>query len=380
MRVVRVSALLALLVGATATLRAGDTDLDVVYDVVGLPVETALKLLEEGGFEPVFAGTAEGEVGTVASQEPGGLAHRRTDPKVRYWVGEGVGTKEDLQLRPLRRRIAARGWRFRVGWSKAMDVPRRRLARAVPPEGLADSMVRQNALADQRLRELGDRHLEPLPGAEPDASAFDWRAKGLVTPVRSQGNCGSCSAFATMATFESCWWIRNGAPIDGSEQHLVNCKPIDCEHGAWWSFDLLERTGVPLEDLVPYEARPRPCHEEQPTMYRAAVWGYVVARDDGRILRPTVKVMKSALCRFGPLTVGVRVTDLFQAYSGGIYEDDEPKGDPHGVCIVGWDDGRGAWLLKNSWGTDWGEEGYMWIRYDVGDVGNSAVWVVPEKK
>jgi cathepsin L len=102
-------------------------------------------------------------------------------------------------------------------------------------------------------------------------------------------------------------------------------------------------------------------------------------RDDGGL--PAPAEIKRALCEHGPLAVAVRVNDAFQAYSGGVFnaQDKACKGDGkcvnHAVTIMGWDDSKQAWLVKNSWGTMWGEQGYMWIRYTSNDVGYGAAWV-----
>jgi len=89
--------------------------------------------------------------------------------------------------------------------------------------------------------------------------------------------------------------------------------------------------------------------------------------------------LEEALCRYGPLAVALYVDgEEFCAYTSGVYSGVRSGGQAvnHAVLLVGWDDGKQAWLIKNSWGLGWGEKGYMWIRYGSNDVGFGAAWVV----
>jgi hypothetical protein len=88
--------------------------------------------------------------------------------------------------------------------------------------------------------------------------------------------------------------------------------------------------------------------------------------------------MKQALLKHGPLAVAVNATSAFQHYSGGVFNEHSTGAINHGVLIVGWDDKKGkggCWLMRNSWGTDWGEKGYMWIEYGSNRIGDHAAWV-----
>jgi cathepsin L len=133
-----------------------------------------------------------------------------------------------------------------------------------------------------------------------------------------------------------------------------------------------------LLSRYPYTGKPaEPTEIELP--YRAVAWGYV-AQDEQP---PTIQRIKNALIHFGPLATGVLSTPKFHAYTGGLFEEPDatiPSGHKtnHAVIIVGWDDNRGphgAWKIKNTWGTGWGEQGFMWISYGSNNVACDPVWI-----
>jgi hypothetical protein len=278
-------------------------------------------------------------------------------------------------------RRSPRGARYRTGPSRAAErsLPEVTGLR-IPSEGLAEEMRRQNALAERLLAaDAASRSEAGLPPRAPladrTAAAFDWRHR--VTPVKDQGKCGACSAFATIAALESAWWIRNGAEVDASEQFLVDCLPITCGGGAWWGFPLLLSDGAPPESERPYLAAHGACASTAAHPLRAVAWGYVATPVGQGIPIASVSQTKEALCAYGPLGVCVHVSEAFHSYAEGVFDErlDEPPN--HAVLLCGWDDTKGAWLIKNSWGTDWGEDGFMWTEYGSNGVGFGAAWVLP---
>lgn len=93
--------------------------------------------------------------------------------------------------------------------------------------------------------------------------------------------------------------------------------------------------------------------------YKAVAWGYV----DSTVEIPSVAALKKALFEYGPLGVTVAVTPAFQAYTSGVFNEGSNADINYAVLLVGWNNSKQAWRIKNSWGKDWGESGYMWIAY-----------------
>jgi len=210
---------------------------------------------------------------------------------------------------------------------------------------------------------------------------FDWREEVQLPSVRDQGACGSCWAFATVGVTESVLRIWEGLEADLSEQYLVghNEDGWGCD-GGLAAFDyyiyrvpLGEReAGAILEDECPYVAADVKCPGPQPMHHRYTLAGW-------RSLSADVEVLKRAIYEYGPIWSAVCAGPAFGGYSGGVFETDEasycPFGPNHAVVLVGWDDSQGTegvWILRNSWGSDWGEGGYMRIGYGVSLVGSEA--------
>jgi len=285
------------------------------------------------------------------------------------------------KLADLRKQIAKREWTFRVGYTAAMDFPIERITGLKAPENLAKLAKEQNVLAVQVLKKMPAMR---VPTCSPTAAGFDWRTANGVTGVRDQGSCGSCWAFTTHGAFEGNYLITNKDAVDSSEQDTLDCNPWDYScAGGWWAFQYLIDKGSATETSYPYTAVRGVCKTNIARPYKAVAWGYV--EDGGSI--PSVAKIKQALCRFGPLAVAVRVTRAFQAYSGGVFNEHATGGVNHGVTLIGWDEAKKAWLIKNSWGHGWGspcghgtDRGYMWIAYKSNSIGFAAAWVRAKPK
>jgi cathepsin L len=222
---------------------------------------------------------------------------------------------------------------------------------------------------------------------DPNASYFSWKDQNVMTPVKYQGGCGSCWSFTSAAVMEGSINMNYHQVLSLSEQSILDCtttrsgqKAGSCD-GGWYGyvFDYLMNTSPVAEHNDPYRSKNGDCSNFPKVTFRVAAWGYV--KPDASA--PSVSEMKAALCKYGPIAASVKVTEHFQAYTGGVFDEfasvNGPKDINHAITIAGWDDSKKAYLLKNSWGTDWGEKGYMWIQYGCNNVGYGAAWVAVEQ-
>ena len=167
----------------------------------------------------------------------------------------------------------------------------------------------------------------------------------------------------------------------------MNCSGSKtCSKGSFYmqAWDQLQGEGAASSSIYPYEFTDNQCFWSRPTPYHWSAWGFVngePGEDPWAI--PPVEKLKSALCHRGPIaTAMVAGTDAFTAYRGGDVFDEQSPLDAdldHAVTIVGWDDAKGAWLIKNSWGPRWGENGFMWIKYGTNKIGSVSAWVKARK-
>jgi cathepsin L len=283
------------------------------------------------------------------------------------------------KLAALRQEIQAKKLAFSVGYTTALDFRINQITGAKVPKDLRKLAKEQNARAAQLLKGM---RVAEVPACSSDAPSFDLRKANAVTPVRDQRACGSCWAFATHGAFEGSYRIVNTVAIDSSEQNTVDCSAFGSGcNGGWWAFEDFLNKGNATEASYPYTATEGTCDSSIARVYKATVWGYVGASHS----IPHVDSLKEALCQYGPLAVAVTVTSLFQAYTGGVFNETDYSTVNHGVTLIGWDDTKGAWLIKNSWGTVWGdtcggkEKGYMWIAYGSNNIGYGAAWVTAAK-
>ena len=215
---------------------------------------------------------------------------------------------------------------------------------------------------------------------------FDWRELGGCTPIKDQDGCGSCWAFSAVGPLECNILIKDNITVDLSEQWLVSCTNAGSCSGGWPSEacnyfkcdegyqDPCGDSGAVLEEDFPYVAWDAPCGCPYDHPYCIETWSYI---GNGQGV-PSVEAMKQAIMDYGPISVIVCVTQEFKDYTGGIFSGPNCSSTNHAVVLAGWDDNQGSngvWFLRNSWGTDWGEEGYMRIEYGVSIVGYAALYV-----
>jgi hypothetical protein len=280
------------------------------------------------------------------------------------------------------------------------------------------------------LQNTGDWHLLPT---------FDWRERGLEAGrVMQQGNCGSCWAFASVAVYQSSWdleqmrtgdaLLRHIVPENSyfkrrpSVQQLLNCigkTKGDCTdgwHGAAFAFMVnshvphipdrliwdqdettiieqytgrksictdplqnknVKRGGIHVVPMQGPDSAPRLLKDSDLILTaqdRALAWGYVNKPFDKM---PTVEQIKTALIENGPIAMPMWADHCFSVYKSGVFNGNNRRSINHVVVLIGWDDAKGAWLIKNSWGENWGEKGFGWIKYQSNNIGLFAAWIQP---
>ena len=207
---------------------------------------------------------------------------------------------------------------------------------------------------------------------------------GGCTPIKDQAGCGACWAFGTVGCLELNILLNHDLTTDLSEQWLLSCNVDGMTCGGGWfchryhlaEGDACGNSGAVFEADFPYVAWDAPCGCPYSHYYWIDDWAYVGS--SGSV--PPVANIKQAILNYGPVAVAICTPPAFMAYTGGVYNACEDPGDlDHGVVLVGWDDSlgtSGAWRLRNSWNTWWGEDGYMWIEYGCVSVGYGANYVV----
>ena len=212
--------------------------------------------------------------------------------------------------------------------------------------------------------------------AAPDS--FDWRDKGLVTPVRDQGMCGSCWAFSTVANLEGLYYKLKGVAVDLSEQILVDCDTYDsaCNGGLMeYAFQWIKENGMETEEDYPYTGYKGSCKADPSKYIDMKVTGWKKLGSSTSTWSPVdEEEIKEFLYETGPLAIALNANPL-QTYSGGILDKTSSQcpvsGINHAVTLVGYgaESGVDYWIVKNSWGANWGENGYFRIRRGTGCCG-----------
>ena len=269
-----------------------------------------------------------------------------------------------VDLDKLRAEAKAKGWTFEIGKTSVTDLDLEVITGAIEPPNWKDQVKFINKVTHPYL----------LP------EVWDSRVElGELTPsVRAQGSCGSCWAFGSTAAFEFSYlkYHLDTMPLilgfDLSEQEMVSCSSHGSCRGGWYAHKWQVSPGQALEADFPYVARDVRCKQNLEPGAIASEYFFLGSKNR----KPTVVEIKKAIFEYGAVSTVVRANGAMQAYKGGIFNGCSSWSINHLVALVGWD-GKGNWIMRNSWGTNWGEDnGYMRMPYGCSSIGKTAAYVV----
>ncbi|OMJ94373.1 hypothetical protein SteCoe_2416 [Stentor coeruleus] len=237
-----------------------------------------------------------------------------------------------------------------------------------------------NRFADMSRAEFKEKYLNgyfsqeqwngvPVPHAGDIPASVDWRTKGAVTAVKNQGDCGSCWAFSTTGSVEGAWFLAGHTLVSLSEQQLIDCSIAylnkGCNGGTMNNAFkyIIHNKGIASEKAYPYKAKDGICDKIIASKASASITAYTKVQERD----PTA--LKNATAQ-QPISIGVDAV-VWQMYAGGTIGTNSGCGTDldHGVLIVGYTTTASPpyWIIKNSWGEDWGLAGYCHVEITSGD-------------
>lgn len=362
----------------------GPVDLIINMPATGKPVTLKLQARNTAGYQWEVVPGKPGEAALYAQSGEATFAMRSR--------GFGAPAIQTIALKPTGQGNAVVHLRYQRSFEPNPPV-HKKLTVSIP-------VVRDVELIDPTPAELisetdfraghSNAELSPyaqlLPKALP--SSWDWRTQGIVPEVRDQGFCNGCWSFGTVGAMEPAVKKGGGPLPDLSEQFLISCNQDNwgCDGGLTankYHYDVLAKNqtgaGAVLESASPYTATEGSCATAYAHPYQLSGWAFITGSE---WTMPTNDQLKNAIYTYGPITAGVCVDDGWGNYTGGVYESSSNVcngGTNHQIVLVGWDDATSSWILRNSWGPNWGENGYMRIAWDpsgiTSRVGEGTSWV-----
>ena len=296
-----------------------------------------------------------------------------------------------VHLADLRTTAAAKHWTFSIAYTEPSDEDDRALTGTHFDERIFEEVPKTHALADEAVQFDADaseiaKLMAGQPKCDPHAKAFNWRDVNRMTPVRHQ-HCGDCWAYASAGAYESSYAVRNrGEQIQCSVQDIVDCATGpdgdagSCEasyHGPYVGgphavFYWMRTHALASEAQYPTVDKDGQCRHVAASYY-AANCDFADPSVKGVA---SVQSIKNAVCAHRAIAASIYASDALIHYGCGVFnEGNDQAGINHSIVIAGWDDAKGAWLIKNSWGEKWGDHGYGWIQYGSNNIGYAASWV-----
>lgn len=265
------------------------------------------------------------------------------------------------EIKAMRTHLAEEGHTYEVGMNPAMNYSLDELCKLDPTLAGPGDIEHEINEADIEL----DRVMA-LPSAY----------TGYCSPIKNQGNCGSCWAFSIIGAIEGQWRKVLGSYSDFSEEQILDCNTYgySCSGGWFTAYnDVKYPKYFDYESCYPYRGVKGTCYPTTSCDADYVSSWYYVGSSSGV---PTTSSIKQKIYDKGAVSVAVYANSTFQAYTGGCYTSNYSGTVNHAVVLYGWDDGQcgGIWRLKNSWSTGWGESGKMRIVYGKQKVGYAACY------
>lgn len=299
-------------------------------------------------------------------------------------------------------RQALRGATFEVGANEVMNEDMEHLLGLKRIDETNPEMEHLRTSAIQSMQSEIEADQKAL-NIEPDFSFMDLELKDLaqrlfgygctwnasiLTPVENQMPCGTCWAFAATATWEHSYRkiYGTGAVPDVSEQDMISCGVTSsgadagaCEGGNTdRALDYMKAYRAATEASYPYTGNNAPC-QNKPKVHGAYYWSRLAPGDKF----PTLNEVKAMVLLYGAVATYMKAgVSTFIGYGGGVYNGypstDSTWDVDHAVTIVGWCDDKNAWIIKNSWGPNWGPYGgYAYVDYNTSNIGRYVYYVYP---
>lgn len=308
-----------------------------------------------------------------------------------------------LEIGALRKKIAAEQLSFSVAITSKSFLPLARLM------GDRDPTAKDLAFLANWKSRIKNLEADIAPNLrlngtqlDPASAVLDLRTFGLISPPKDQDTASTCWAFSATAAYEAAYKLLKGKDINASEQEVINCSGAGNAIDGGMSF-LVFRWMVDstrnLDDNAaePYLAINHSCSLVHPNTDYFAVAANLVSLDNNINTVPSVAWIKNAICKHGAISAAVYATDRWINYTGGVLDDknsyldqDKTRLSNHAILIIGWSDPLKSWLVKNSWGTNWGstcketgyngkDRGFIWVHYGCENIGKKACWVTPKQ-
>jgi len=238
-------------------------------------------------------------------------------------------------------------------WEEFEDMYKLKAVNAHAPQYCSATNGRSSPL----LKKVSSLHLP---------TSVDWRKKGIVTPVKNQRNCGSCWTFSSTGAIEGYYAQKTGNLVSLSEQQLVDCAGPE-NHGCAGGLPssaftfLSENGGIQSEISYPYEGIDNKCRFDEKYVVTKLAGSVNITQGDEQEIERTVATL-------GVVSIAYQVVQDFRFYKSGVYTSTKCKSGPmdvnHAVLVVGYDVDPQAgpyWIIKNSWGLNFGIQGYFWM-------------------